>query len=243
MYGWRGRIGLIVPSPNTVMETELHKMLPKGVTIVTNRVRFPEVSVKALELMESEIERASVELVDANVDIIIFGCTLGSLFKGAGYDIKLSSMIQDKTNVKAITTATAVRLALRALGISVISVVTPYPDEMNQKEKYFLEKEGFIVSSIKGLGYAKVLCSGREYPESVYQFARDTTIKANCDGLFISCTDFRTLEIIPLLEKDLDKPVISSNQASMWMALRCLKIDDEYLEQFGRLFKLQLAFE
>ena len=244
MYGWRGRIGLIVPSPNTVMEMEFHKMLPKGVAIVTNRVHFSEVSVKALELMESEIERAAVELVDASVDIIIFGCTLGSLFKGAGYDKKLSSMIQDRTNVKAITTATAVRLALRTLGISVVSVVTPYSNKMNKKVKFFLEKEGFIVSIVKELEYAQVLgISGREYPESVYQFARDTTIKATFDGLFISCTEFRTIEIIPILEKDLDKPVISSNQASMWMALRCLKIDDEYLEQFGRLFKLQLVFE
>ena len=243
MYGWRGRIGIIVPSPNTVMEMEFHKMLPKGVAIITNRVRAFEVSVKTFELMESEIEEAAIELADAGVDIIIFGCTLGSLFKGAGYDEKLSSIIQDKTNVKAITTATAVRLAFRALKLSVISVITPYTDEMNQKEKSFFEKEGFIVSSIKGLGYTKNLVTGRQYPESVYQFARDNTTKANCDGLFISCTDFRTLEIIPLLEKDLDKPVISSNQASMWMALRSLKIDDEHLEQFGRLFKLQLAFE
>ncbi|MCR4397799.1 MAG: maleate cis-trans isomerase [Firmicutes bacterium] len=234
MFGWRGRIGILVPSPNTVMESEFHQMAPKGVAIVTSRMRFPSVTADGIIEMEREVERAARDVADAGVDLIVFGCTIASLYHGAGYDVDLEKKIEAAAHVGVITTAHAVRKALGALGISEIAVATPYPEDMNQRERDFLEQAGFSVRNVKGLGYDKIRYSGMEFSERVYRFAKATAGETTCDGLFISCTDIRTIDVIALLEADLGKPVVSSNQASMWLALEKLGIRVR-MPEYGRL--------
>ncbi len=238
MYGWRARIGLLVPSPNTVMESEFHEIIPRGVAIATSRMRFPSVTQEGISEMESQVARAAQEVADAGVNLIVFGCTLGSLYGGFGYDIDLEREIEETTGIKAITTAHAVREALAALRLSRIAVATPYPEEMNRREKNFLEQAGFCVANIQGLGYEKIRNSGMEPVERVYRFAKLVAKETACDGLFISCTDFRTIEIITLLEGDLGVPVVSSNIATIWLALRTLMIA-VHMPEYGRLM-LQL---
>ncbi len=226
MYGWRARIGLIVPSSNTTMEEEFRGYLPRGVSMHIARVRLKKVTVEELEAMEEHVVEAAERVSDAGVDIIVFGCTTGSLIKGLGYDIKLSSDIKSATGVEAITTSTAVIEALKTLSISKVSVATPYIDSVNLKEKVFLENNGIKVVRMKGLGIEDNLKIGRQSPEVAYKLAKEVDT-SEAKGIFISCTNFRTFEIIEPLERDLNKPVISSNQATLWLTLRKLNIKEE----------------
>jgi len=82
MYGWRGRIGLIVPSSNTTMEEELRRALPDGVSLHVARVKLRKVTVEELQRMEEYVEAAADTLADAGVGIIAYGCTTGSLVGG-----------------------------------------------------------------------------------------------------------------------------------------------------------------
>ena len=87
MYcGWRARIGLIMPSSGTNPEHEFHQYAPEGVTVVTQRVLFERVDPVGLQEMGDRVYEAAEMLARAHPDIIIFGCTSGSLIKGIGYD-------------------------------------------------------------------------------------------------------------------------------------------------------------
>ena len=237
MYGWRARIGLIVPSSNTTMEAEFWRMAPEGVSIHTSRVRLVEVTPEALRLAAVEVVRAAEELATAEVSIVVYGCTSGSLLEGPEWEERLRREIGERAGVEAITTAQAVVEALRALGIRRVAVATPYVDEVNSREKTFLEKLGFTVVRIRGLGMVRNTDIGRQPPWVAYRLAKEVAkeVGPSVDGVFISCTNFRTIEVIELLEAELQLPVVSSNTASMWLALRSLGIRDRL--SYGHLLR------
>lgn len=234
MYGWRARLGLIIPSSNSVMESEFYRFLPRGCSLHTARVSFTEVTEESLLRMKEYLIGAAELLSDVETDLIIYGCTSGSFIKGKGYDRELERKIGNAVGIKAITTSTAVLKALDLLHAKRISVATPYPDEINAAEKSFLEDNGYEVLSIQGLGLRSNLDNGRQEPEVAFRIARRAFVEGS-EAMFISCTNFRTFEIIPLLEQDLGVPVITSNQVSLLISYSILGIrqDMPELGMFG----------
>lgn len=240
MYGWRGRIGIIIPSSNTTCEPELQKIAPEGVSVHAARVFNPEVKNEAekeaaiLE-MNREIERAAREVASVEPSVIVYGCTTGSFLKGPGYDQEVEHMITSRTGIPALTTTTAVVEAIKALGLKKIAMATPYTSGTAAKERDFFEKgiPGLNVVKEKNLELISNLARGRLLPFTAYQAAREV-VTPEVDGVFISCTNWRTIEIIDMLEKDLGKPVVTSNQASLWLALK--KMGMTGIPGYGRLF-------
>jgi len=233
LYGWRGRIGVILPSSNTTMENELYVMMPEGVSVHFTRVRLENVDKESLLSMSREAVKAAMDLATANVDVILYGCTSGSLIGGVGWEKNLVKEISKATGSRVITTASAVVEALRELGVSKIVVATPYTDEINRLEKKFLEDNGFEVLRIKGLGIVDNITIGAQPPWISYKLAREA-YSPEADAVFISCTNFRSIEVIELLEYDLGVPVISSNTASAWLALKSIGVH-ESIEGYGVL--------
>ncbi|MFH1757927.1 MAG: maleate cis-trans isomerase [Pseudomonadota bacterium] len=246
MYGWKGRIGLLIPSRNTTLEPEFNRMVPGGVSIHAARMALKEPSPAALMEMEKEVYKAASMIMAVNPGVIVVGCTSGSFIKGFGYDQKLTQKIMGQTKVKAITTSTAVIEALKLLKVTKVAVATPYTEEVNEKERKFIEAHGIRVTRIKGLGYSKPMKAyplasqpvsgiGLLEPSVAYKLAQDVD-GPEADGIFISCTNFRTVEIIEALEKNMGKPVVTSNQASMAMALRVMGIKERVIG-FGSLLE------
>ncbi|MDY6985812.1 MAG: maleate cis-trans isomerase [Candidatus Thermoplasmatota archaeon] len=233
MYGWRKRVGLIVPSSNTTMECEMWSALPQGISLHTARIPLKEVNAGALEDMDRSSMNAATSLIDAEVDCILFGCTSGSLIKGKDYNTRRSEEMEKELKVPFITTSTAVVEALKSFSARELSVVTPYIDEVNEREKEFLESCGFPVRSIRGMGIEKNREIGRVMPQELYRFASDS---GEGDCLFISCTNLRTFEIIEVLERDMGIPVVTSNQASLWFSLNRMGIKGR-LEGLGSLWR------
>ncbi len=221
MLGWRLRIGLIVPSSNTTMEPEFYLHLPKGVTVHTARMTITNTTPEELLKMTEEFERCSELLKTAGVDVVVYGCTTGSFVKGKSHDQEIEARIREIVGVPAVATARAVVEALKAKGLKNLAVATPYIEKLNEMEKEYLSHHGLSVKIIKGLNIIKNLDIGKCDPSVAYKLGIELVRKQpDVDGLFISCTNFRTFEIIEPLSLDLRKPVITSNQASLWMALR-----------------------
>lgn len=235
--GWRARVGVLLPAANSVLEPELYQMAPQGITFHFARMRrsTSEISVAGMSEYGAQIEPLSELLAAARVEMILFGCTVGSMVHGLGYDQEIVERIRKKSGIDAVTTAMALVEAMRRLGLKKLSVITPYVDEINQKEWEFLIGCGFEVLNLRGLG---LRTGGIENvsPFEVYRFGKET-LKAEADGLFISCANLRTLEIVEALERDTNKPVVASIPASLWLVLRRLGIGDP-IEGYGQLMRL-----
>jgi len=237
MYGWRGRIGLIVPSSNTTMEMELHEALPEGVSLHTSRMPLREVTEEELIKMSALAVESARLLRDAQVDLILYGCTSGSFIGGADFEKEIEEKIEREVNTPVITTSSAVIEALRILDAQQIIVITPYTNDINRREREFLESNEFEVLDIRGMGIVENTKIGKLEPYEAYRMAKAMFME-EADAVFISCTNFRTFEIIEPLEQDLGIPVVTSNQASLWLALRELDV----MEKIPWLGKLLTEF-
>jgi len=200
------------------MEQEFRAMLPPDMSVHTARIRLQKVVVAELLKMKKDIKDEAVKLADADVDVIGFGCTTGSLVAGHGYDDKIVEIIEKTTGKLAVATAGAVVQALKALGLSSVSVVTPYTDVLNRLERQFLEQNGFQVDRIAGLNLVDNLKIAEVKPRTLLKLVREVD-SSRADGIFISCTNLHTIAMIARLEESLKKPVVSSNTATLWAML------------------------
>lgn len=239
-YGWRARIGLVLPSVNVVMESELAKLLPPGISVHTARVMSKGgVSASSYKEMADDVERAGLLLETADIDIVAYACTSGSIVED---EKPIVERLRELTGVPAIATAGAVVDALRCLKVSTLAVATPYLDFVNEAEREYLERHGFKVARIKGLGLGQTEESrrsmGKQRPEVAFRLACEVNSPA-AEGVFISCTNFATASILAPLEAQLGKPVVTSVQATAWALLRTLGIND-CISGYGVLLESQL---
>lgn len=211
------RIGLLLPSSNTTMEPDFYRMAPDGVSVHTARMRLDEVTPEGLVRMAEDAEGAAELLATADVDVNVYGCTTGSLVGGIDWEESLVRSIRDRTGIPTISTSRAVVDALHALGGGRVGVATPYTDVLNGLEVEFLEAHGLEVSSIWGLGLLSNLDIGRTAGEVVERIVSE--VAEGADVIFVSCTNLPAVGLIEKLEAELGKPVVTSNQASLWAAL------------------------
>jgi maleate isomerase len=219
LNGWRLKLGVAVPSANAVMEPEFNKMAPLGVSVHFARMWLKADTEEQINGLINYTKEAAELLSHAGVDLVAFGCTTGSLIQGMGYDARIINIIEKATGIPATTTSTAVISALQKLGVKKLTVVAPYPDWLMQKVKLFLDNNGFSVVSLKGLGCVEGPEIMSTPVEAVYKLVKETVV-GETDGIFISCTGFRSIEVLECIEDDLGLPTISSNQATFWDMLR-----------------------
>lgn len=226
------KLGFLVPGVNCILEPEVYKIAPEGVSAHFERLIVAETpqrditsktgSVQMLRMLDDlgkDARRAAKVVATVHPRVIAFGCTSGSFFKGIEYDKELIKGIEVETNIPAITASTAVVQALEELGLRRVCLVSPYPDYLNEKARDFLEASGFKVPIMKGLSCKKPEEAMAHPPEVAYNLAK-SVYDTSCDGVFCSCTAFRTVEILDRFEIDVGKPMISANQAIMWLALK-----------------------
>ena len=154
-------------------------------------------------------------LASIPVDVVLLGCTSGSLIEGPGYNQKIISLIEKASKgIPGLTTSTAVLQALRtlALGLKKIAVATAYIKAINDAEIRFLEGNGFKVTCLKGLE----LLNNSEFlsqpPYVLYNLAYNAyKERPEADGVFISCTSVRSPDVIEDLERNIGKPVCHFN--------------------------------
>jgi maleate cis-trans isomerase len=237
MYGWRAKIGRISPSPETAGAEEWRRSLPDGVCLVETRTLIHDVTVEALSETAEQVERAALELASAEVDVILQAGTAIAFYRGFGHDQELTKRIHAATGIKATTSLTAVIEALRALKIQRLAVATSYLADIDARLVEVLQKSGFKVAAIQGMGLRKSIDMGKVFPEQTYRLARSVVQSAHdADGILISCGNLRTFEAIEPLEADTGLPVVTSNQAGLWQVLRMIGINDR-LPALGRLLK------
>ncbi|MFW6115975.1 MAG: aspartate/glutamate racemase family protein [Chloroflexota bacterium] len=233
---WRARLGIVYPADGA-LDDEYWKLVPDGVTV--HITRFEATDEQTVEVFEEQanspdIETAASHLAVIGLDAVAYACTSGSFIYGAGKDADIIRRMEEASGVPCTTTSTALVKAARTLEVRRLAVAAPYPDDVTERLRVFLEGNGFDVVSLKGLGLTHGIYA--QPAGAAYRLAKETDVP-EAEAVLISCTNFRTVEILDALERDLRKPVVSANQATMWEMLRLAGINPR-LEGKGALYGL-----
>ena len=227
LKAWDARIGLIYISSSLTMEREWHMALPKSVSVHTARISFPGCQSTECAINEAvnsgQIEEAARKLGSCEVDVIVFGCTAGTFLRGLAFDQELANRISKASGgIPTVTTSGSILTAMRAMGCKRVNVATPYVEELNIKERSFLEDNGIEVLNLEGFHVVGDQDIARVRPEQFIERLTEFDVKDPGDCCFISCTNSRSIEAINILEARLHKPVMSSNQVALYGALRAI---------------------
>jgi maleate cis-trans isomerase len=234
MYGWRARLGIITPSSNIVTEPEFKLITPTGVSCHYQKFAFIGGGVEALKGLERLVPDAAELISHVRPSAVAMCCTGGSFAGGLGYDQLLIRKMKERNgNVPTTTSSTAMIEAFKTLGVKEVSLAVPYLEEVAMAEKKFVEDHGIKVVSIKWLGLQDSIEIASVPPEVVYNLACQVN-ESETEAVFLSCIAMHTIGVIEKLESDLQKPVISSNQVTMWHLLRIAHIN-ERIEGYGQL--------
>lgn len=217
------RVGLIIPSSNTVAEVDFYRHLPAQTTLHTARMYLDEVTPEDEAMMLDEHLPGTLrDLATARPDVVVFACTSAGTLRGNAWEEELIARIADRTEARAISVAAAVRKAIAARGAGRIGVLTPYVEAINQKIACSLEEDRLDVAATHGMGIKANVEIGAVEPERVLEFARDQFDASGIDLLFASCTNLRALEARERIERDLGVPVVTSNHAALEAVLELI---------------------
>jgi maleate isomerase len=209
------RIGLIVPSSNTVMEPDFHQHFA-GIIVSTTRILLEQVTRDAeLHMLEEDLPRAAQLIKTVAPDIVVFGCTSAGSLDGLAYDDGIGQMLEQRTGAKSVTVIQAVLRQLRKNAARKVAVFTPYLEDLTSSVARCVEQGGYAIAKAKGMGIRENLEIGRVTPAEIMRFVESQMEGTAADCVFLSCTNWQAVEAIEPLRKKLGTPVISSNQAAI----------------------------
>ena len=211
----RYRVGLLVPSSNTVMEPDLVGGLGSAATVHTARMLLRDVTPEAeWRMLDEHTLPAAEALATLGPDVTVFGCTSAGALRGQAADAALTERIRHITGAPTVSVIQAVRDALRRLGARRIAVATPYTDALTARVVASLDDLGEIVA-VANLGLVDNRAIGDTPPERVAEFVVGRLGGVGADAIFISCTNFRAAEVIDQVAAAVGVPVTTSNAATI----------------------------
>jgi len=214
------KVGLIVPSVNTTTEPEFAWIAPPGISFHAARVFMDVTTPEALRAMNREVRRAAELLATLSPDVVAYACTAGSFVDGPHAMRALLVKIHEIVRCPVVATAAAAIAALRRLDVVRMALATPYPRDVTDCERRFFVASGFDVVSCDYLGRSGASVRPTSFDEIIALVRR--VDRPEVQAIFISCTDLRVLELVDVLEQELSKPVLTSNQVTLWAILEAL---------------------
>jgi maleate cis-trans isomerase len=215
----RLRIGLLLPSSNTTQEPEFIRILPDRVTLHVTRLPLRSVDPSSTARIVEDIETESQKLADADVDAIVLAATAPSSRNGLGYDQELIKRIENASGRKATTASTALIQALTVLDIKRLVIGAPWSDATNITTAAFIEASGFSVLTHRGLGHTNNLEIGLLDEQTAYDMGVAVD-QPDAQAVMLACGNWQTMGILDRLESAIGKPVLTTNQVSLWAVLR-----------------------
>ncbi|MGJ3259506.1 MAG: maleate cis-trans isomerase family protein [Rhodospirillales bacterium] len=234
-----GRIGLIILATDYNAEADIRRMLPAGTELLTNRVmNVNPLTNENLRAMGADITRAAAGILPGRgVDVIAFGCTSGVAAIG---EAEVERRIRAaQPGVLCTNPVAAARTALDALGARNISVLTPYIESVNAELARRFGELGLAVLNIGGFDMEDDT-EMSEIPRAAIVEGALQVAHPDADALFISCTALRAASVIDELERQLNIPVVTSNQVLAWHCLELLN-NRSRVSGYGALFEKRLA--
>jgi len=240
------RIGQIVPSSNTTMETEIPAMLrareavaPERFTFHSSRMRMKKVTKEELAAMDADSDRCALELSDARVDVLGYACLVAIMSMGLGYHRQSEQRLHQRTvdngaPAPVVTSAGALIQGLQRIGAKKIAVLTPYMKPLTQLVVDYIQHEGIEVQDAVSLEISDNLQVGAQDPRAPIELSR-RLVTANCDAVVLSaCVQMPSLPSIQPVEDRIGLPVLSAAVCTTHAMLSELQLSTQ-VPGFGAL--------
>lgn len=230
-YPSRGlaRLGIVVPVSNTNLEPDMMMLAPAGVSLHFARAGGYDVDLipdenQMRQYSDTPADDIIESLAHCRADIILYGCTSATLAQGPDYDRAFREAIEKITGVPAVTAACALVEVLQGLKVERFAFTSPYVATLNDLAIDFIESFGMTcvhrVDAPEPMSNAAV---GDTRPGEIVEVALRADHEA-AQAIVISCTDYRATEVVCEIEARLRKPVVTSNQATLLVAMKRLGI-------------------
>lgn len=231
------KIGQIVPSSNTTMETEIPAMLrarelirPERFTFHSSRMRMKKVVAEELAAMDAESDRCAVELSDARVDILGYACLVAIMSMGQGYHRQSQSRLHARTreagaDIQVITSAGALVDSMHRMGLKKVALVAPYMKPLTQTVVDYIEAEGIEVVDHIALEIPDNLDVARHDPRKLPDIAGQLRLEGAEAIVLSACVQMPSLPAIATVEARFGKPVVTAAVATTYQMLRSLDLD------------------
>lgn len=228
------RIGQIVPSSNTTMETEIPAILrareasqPERFTFHSSRMRMKKVTQEELAAMDADSDRCALELSDARVDVLGYACLVAIMSMGRGYHRTSEQRLHQRTvdngaPTPVVTSAGALVEGLKAMGVKKVSLLAPYMMPLTALVVDYIEHEGIEVVDSISLQIPDNLEVGRQDPRAPIEITKKLNTKGVDAVVASACVQMPSLASIQAIEDRVGLPVISSSVATTYMMLKRL---------------------
>ncbi len=233
------RIGQIVPSSNTTMETEIPAILrareavhPERFTFHSSRMRMKKVTKDELAAMDSDSDRCALELSDARVDVLGYACLVAIMSMGLGYHRTSEARLERRAlengaPTPVVTSAGALVDGLHAIGAQKVSILTPYMKPLTQLVIDYLENEGIEVVDSISLEIPDNLEVGRQDPLAPAEITKKLQTRGVDAIVASACVQMPSLASVQLIESRTGLPVVSSAISTTYMMLKRLGLKAE----------------
>ena len=228
------RIGQIVPSSNTTMETEIpavlrarEAVLPERFTFHPSRLRMKKVTREELAAMDADSDRCAAELSDARVDVLGYACLVAIMSMGKSYHCEAERRLHEVTKheggpAPVVTSAGALVHGLKTLGAKRIGIVAPYMKALTCMVADYIEHEGVEVANQVALEIPDNLEVGRRDPLALVDIYKQLTLDGVDALVLSSCVQMPSLAAIPIVEDECGLPVVSAAICTTYQMLQKL---------------------
>ncbi|MFV1363440.1 maleate cis-trans isomerase family protein [Mycolicibacterium elephantis] len=213
-------IGVVTPY-DFALDRELWRWVPDDVSLYVTRLRYAPLPVTvdmAVHVSDADnVVAGAANVLAVSPMVTAYACTAGSFVKGMAGEAALVAAMQAAGAPAAVTTSGSMLAALKHLGVHRVATVTPYTADLTIGLTSYLMEAGLEVVATSGLGLTSKIWAVPY--EQTAELVRSTNV-AEAEAIVISCTNLPTYDLIAPLEAELQKPVVTANQVTMWAALR-----------------------
>lgn len=230
------RVGLVVPSSNTTMETEIPALLHarsaktgESFTFHSSRMRMKQVTPEELARMDAESTQCAVELTDAHCDVIAYACLVAVMAQGSGAHVRCEGRLGDAASGEGrdtpiVSSAGALVTTVRELGLQRVALIAPYMRPLTAMVVDYLQDEGIEVTASVSLEIADNVEVGRISSEVLWD-AYQRLDREGADAVILSaCVQMPSLALVERVEADAGVPVITAATSTVRQILRRLDL-------------------
>lgn len=223
--GWRGRLGFMLPAPGIASSYEMRALCPEGVGSVVVTTPIRQATVEGNREALAHLESGIGQLANADVGAIVHVAAIPSIVLGPRDDEQLLQRSAKVTPIPVVLAMRATVDALSKLGIHRVAAVNPLASEMIPLATAYLEAHGVTALSCPVIGVTSPIAVHGIPPGAAYRHARQALSDApDAEALLFLGGGWRTLDVVEALAFDTGKPVLSTNIAVVWAALKVIGV-------------------